>query len=57
MISRQRWCSWLVGVSLAASLAAPHHALAQGRTSTASVSGRDLEPGGRISYWHRRGDA
>src|SRR5262245_51810699 len=40
MISRQRTCSWLAGVSLAIGLAAPLPALAQGGTSTASVSGR-----------------
>ena len=40
MISRQRSCCWLVGVSLAVGLATPQRALAQGGTSTASVSGR-----------------
>src|SRR4051812_20595756 len=39
MISRQL-CSWLAAAALAAGLAAPPPALAQGGTSTASVSGR-----------------
>ena len=40
MIFRQRTCSWLLAVSLAMGVAAPQRVLAQGGTSTASVSGR-----------------